>query len=73
MKDRLQFKEGELVDRLFLSGSVFEFGRVNGLDANVIRVLAEKYRFKVAWKLRRNLNVGLSPLDLDARDSLTRQ
>ena len=48
---------------------MFEFGRVNGMDPNVIRALAKKYHFKVTWKFRGNKNVGFSPLDYDARFS----
>ena len=57
-KNRVQIEA-----QTFLSGSVFEFGRVNGMDPNVIRVLAEKYKFEVSWKYRGNKNVGFSPLD----------
>ena len=35
------------------------------MDANVVRVLAEKYGLKVKWQLRGNKNAGLSSLDYD--------
>ena len=53
-----------------LAGSFFEGGMVNGMDANFMRAIGEKYGLKLKWKRMQNNNLGLSPLDYSVKYGL---